>query len=267
MVCKNCKETFDDTKNYCPECGAKVIRNRLTLKALSAQFSEEFLSYDNKIFQTFIDLFKKPEVVIDTYVSGTRKKYIGVAQFFAIALTFVGLQVFLMTNFFEDLMTFEVPFMDNYDSMTKKQQEIFDNANKEMKSFNNFQSVFFVIAVPFSALSTWLSFIILGDRRYNFTEHLILNLYYSSQTIIVNVIIIIISFLLGINYFTISLYLLIFNFIYLFWVLYRIFKTSFLNTFAKFLLVTIFIFISYIFLMLFSAVAGVVFTFLSKSKI
>ena len=112
MECRNCAQEFENTKNYCPDCGARVIRNRLTAKALTTQFSEEFLSYDNKILKTFIDLFKAPETVINAYINGTRKKYIGVAQYFAISLSLVGLQVFLMNTIFKDALNFDLPFMD-----------------------------------------------------------------------------------------------------------------------------------------------------------
>ena len=69
MRCKNCQTKFLIESDFCYNCGAKVIRNRLTLKNLLNDFSEQFLNYDNKFLQTFIQLFKKPEVVIDGYIT------------------------------------------------------------------------------------------------------------------------------------------------------------------------------------------------------
>ena len=87
MNCKNCNLLISDKDNFCNSCGAKVIRNRLTIKSLFEDFSEQFLNYDNKFLQTFLHLFTKPEVVIDGYINGTRKKYVNVISYFAIALT------------------------------------------------------------------------------------------------------------------------------------------------------------------------------------
>lgn len=91
MQCQNCSTIITQNGNYCPNCGAKVIRNRITMRNLITDFSEEFLSFDNKFLKTFIDLFKKPEVVIGGYISGVRKKYVNAISYFAIALTITGL--------------------------------------------------------------------------------------------------------------------------------------------------------------------------------
>lgn len=85
MNCKNCNLLLSDKASFCSNCGAKVIRNRLTFKNLIEYFSEQFLNYDNKFLQTFIHLFTKPEVVIESYINGTRKKYVNVISFFAIS--------------------------------------------------------------------------------------------------------------------------------------------------------------------------------------
>jgi predicted amidophosphoribosyltransferase len=71
--CKNCHKPLNDSQNFCDECGAKIIHNRLTPKVLLQQVNEQFLSIDNKLLRTFIDLFKKPDNVINGYINGTRK--------------------------------------------------------------------------------------------------------------------------------------------------------------------------------------------------
>ena len=71
--CKNCESGLHYDVNYCSICGARVIRNRLTIRNLFGHFSEQFLNWDNKFLKTFIYLFKKPEDVIGSYISGTRK--------------------------------------------------------------------------------------------------------------------------------------------------------------------------------------------------
>lgn len=64
MDCKNCNTPLVENQNFCPVCGGKVIRNRLTIRNLFEHFSATFLNYDNKFLQTFICLFTKPEEII-----------------------------------------------------------------------------------------------------------------------------------------------------------------------------------------------------------
>jgi len=54
MNCKNCNITLTNEDNFCNNCGAKIIRNRITIRNLFETFSEQFLNYDNKFLQTFI---------------------------------------------------------------------------------------------------------------------------------------------------------------------------------------------------------------------
>ena len=99
MDCKNCQNSLSQKDDYCNVCGAKVIRNRLTVKNLWADFAEQFLNYDNKFLKTYLALFKKPEDVIGSYINGTRKKYVNVISYFAIAVTLSGIQLFILRKF------------------------------------------------------------------------------------------------------------------------------------------------------------------------
>ncbi len=107
MDCKNCHTPLSENADFCNSCGGKVIRNRLTIRNLFEHFTETFLNYDNQFLQTFIYLLKKPWDVIDTYISGTRKKYISPLSFFAISLTLSGVYLFVVQKYFMDY--FEMP--------------------------------------------------------------------------------------------------------------------------------------------------------------
>lgn len=240
MHCKNCNNTLRDTQKFCDECGAKVIQNRLKPKVLAQQVNEQFISIDNKFLRTFIDLFKHPETVIVGYINGTRKKYIDVLQYFAISLTLAGIQVFLMTTFFKEALEFSPEFMN---SMPKQE-------NNPMASFDTdfitkYQGLIYILGVPVSALATWIVYYIFGNRRFNFTEHLVLNLYYSAQIIIITAILSILFLVLGLNYLIVSSLVGLPTFIYLAYVLKKVFQEDFWNTFAKFLIVLFFYVIIY----------------------
>lgn len=237
MECKNCNTSLNSEQSYCFQCGAKVIKNRLTIKNLSADFSEQFLSYDNRFLKTFIDLAKQPEAVIESYINGTRKKYVNVIQYFAISLTLVGIQVFLMNTFFKEAMELD-PNMFGVAIDPKSQEH---NPFKDLKyeDFNNYQSLLYVLTIPFSAISTWLAYWVIGIRRYNFTEHTVINLYYSAQIIIVNAFLVITLLCFGVDFMLISYITTAVILIYFFYVLKRVFKTSFLEALGHFMLVMV----------------------------
>ena len=237
MDCKNCHKILNDTQNFCDECGAKVIHNRLTPKVLAHQINEQFISIDNKFLRTFIDLFKKPEAVIDGYIHGTRKKYIDVLQYFAISLTLAGIQVFLMQTFFKEALELSPELLEALESSPSQKNNPFIDGG-----FNDtakYQGLIYILTVPFSALATWLSYYFLGERTYNFTEHLVLNLYYSAQIIIITAVFSIIFLFFGLDYLIVYTIITLPTFLYLFYVLKRVFKDRFWEAFAKFLFVMV----------------------------
>ena len=234
MNCRNCNHSLTENQKYCDNCGAKVIQNRLTPRVIAHQVNEQFISIDNKFLMTFIDLFKKPEVVINGYVEGTRKKYIDVLQYFAISLTFAAVQVFLMTTFFKDALEFESEFLNQISQAPGNENNPL--INSDFESTSKYQGLIYIVSLPFSAFATWFAYYMVGDKRYNFTEHLVLNIYYSAQIIIVIAVVSIIFLLFGINYLLASMILTLPMFLYLAFVLYRVFKDSMWETFAKFLL-------------------------------
>lgn len=180
MECKNCSFQLQENDDYCNSCGAKVIRNRLTLKNLFEHFSEEFLNYDNRFLRTFIRLFKNPEDVIGGYIDGTRKKFINAVSYFAIAVTVSGFFYFVFLKFFPDALNFTT---DIY-NIDEEQAKITSDFTK---SIFEYQSFIFFLSIPVFALISRLIF--LKNKKYNFSEHLIINLYtYSHISLTVTVI-------------------------------------------------------------------------------
>ncbi|NRD19532.1 DUF3667 domain-containing protein [Winogradskyella eckloniae] len=236
MHCKNCNNTLRESQKFCDECGAKIIYNRLKPKVLVTQVNEQFLCVDNKFLRTFIHLFTQPEKVIVSYIDGTRKKYIDVLQYFAIALTLAGIQLFIMSTFFKESFDFQSGFVEGFNASSKSQE---DNPFKDLKvdTLNKYQSLIYIATVPFYAFGTWLTYYVLGQRKYNFTEHIVINLYYYGQVIILTAIIAIVLSIFGIDYMLIASILLLPTIAYLFFILKRIFKDKFWATLLRFIIV------------------------------
>ncbi|TAI49506.1 DUF3667 domain-containing protein [Flagellimonas allohymeniacidonis] len=227
MVCKNCDSSLRSDFSYCPNCGAKVIRNRLTIKNIWQDLSFQVFNLDNTLLKTFRHLFTSPEKVVESFVSGTRKKYMNPISYFAIAITLSGLLFFVLRRIYEVNLT--------GNSLT--------NANTPNLDFIfDYQGLLSYLIMPIYALLTWLLF--LDKNKLNYTEHLVANSYTTAQASFVQVMICLPLFgLFKIPYDIFNWLFLVLIVIYQFIVFGRIHGTSIMNTFLRGL--------AYLFLMVF----------------
>lgn len=217
MNCKNCKTELLELDDYCKSCGGRVIRKRLTFKNLFSHLSETFFNYDNKLLRTFICLFKIPEDVIAGYIDGVRKKYINPISFFGLALTLSGLSIFILKKFYIDY----IDFSGFYDGLNVP-EDFMSNTTSNSLEYN---SLIYAFLIPLFALLSWIVFI---NRKYNFTEHVIIYLYsISLWTIILVFLVQFVLFFIPDEYFFFSLLSWPMMFLYHCYILKRIFKLSF----------------------------------------
>jgi len=166
MKCKNCEANLRTDFSYCPNCGGKVIRNRITVKNLWVDILDRYFNLDNTFIRTFVHLFTKPEVVIEGYIQGLRRKYLNPISYLGIALTLSGLIVFLMTKSM-DSMDFDIFNIGDVETTTVVQRKMMD-------SFMDFQALVFVLFIPLMATAGWLCF---EEKKYNFAERTTIFMY------------------------------------------------------------------------------------------
>lgn len=225
MNCKNCNTNLSSDSDYCNKCGGKIIRNRLTIRNLFQHFSETFLNYDNKFLQTVKNLFVKPEDVIGSYVDGTRKKYINPISFFAISLTISGVYLLIFKKFFYNYMDASSLYQD------ENMRRMFDASKDTIFEYNSF---FYFILIPALAL---ISLIVFYNKKYNYTEHVVIYLYTMSLTSIVSSVISLIVLLSVPKYFLwIGISLNLISILFHCYLLKRVFKLKTSELSLKFLL-------------------------------
>ena len=164
MNCKNCEGSLRTDYSYCSNCGAKVIRNRLTIKNLWYDVTERFFNVDNTFLKTFLHLFSKPEVVVDSYVKGVRKRYLNPIAYFTIALTLSGILLYILKKFFLKDIDFSV---------------LGDSGNPElgtkiMNAAFDFSTFIFALYIPVIACISWVSF---NKINYNLSEFFVSAIY------------------------------------------------------------------------------------------
>ena len=176
MECKNCRESLEDADKFCHACGAKVIRNRLTIRNIWADFCEQFLNYDNRFLKTFVGVLTQPQVVIGEYLNGTRKKYVNVLSYFALAITLSGIQIFVIRKFFPEALDLSEFVPGNVPKESLEMDWVYD-----------YMSIIALINLPVYGLIAKLTFI--GLKKFNYTEHLVIMTYLVAQFSILNTVI------------------------------------------------------------------------------
>ncbi|WP_350287675.1 DUF3667 domain-containing protein [uncultured Croceitalea sp.] len=208
MNCKTCGNSLRSDFGYCPSCGAKIIKNRLTLKNVWEDLSFQVFNLDNTFLKTFKHLFTKPEIVIEGFIHGARKKYMNPISYFAIAITLSGLMFFVLRNIYD------VNLMQNSFSNVK---------TPNMSFIFDYQGLLSYLLMPVYALMTWVLF--LDKPILNFTEHLVANAYITGQVSFVQVLICIPLFgFFDIRYDLFNWCFLLFSVVFQFYAFKRIFK-------------------------------------------
>ncbi|WP_421806720.1 DUF3667 domain-containing protein [Flagellimonas sp.] len=208
---------------YCPACGAKVIRNRITIKNLWTDFLERYFNLDNTFIRTVVHLTTTPEVVIEGYLQGIRRKYLNPISYMGIAITLSGLIVFLMVKS-GDAMNFD---MLNNNVSTRYQEKLMD-------FILDYQALIFLLFVPMMTIAGWLCF---DQKRYNFAERTIIFMYaLAHYSLVIFLPSIIVLFFIPEQYFIFSFIGILFMVVYTTYVIIRISKSRGVALIARLLL-------------------------------
>lgn len=261
MLCKNCNTKLNTNHNFCYECGAKVITQKITFKNVMENFSAQFFNYDNKFLKTFLDLTIKPEKVIAGYLDGLRKRYINVIQYLAISLTITGLHFFILTTFFEnpfDIQASQFGIPKNIPNPNSV-EEYFSKTSEFMSKYI---SIIYILSIPISAIGSWLAYRIY-DKRYNYTEHIIINTYYAAHYLIATAVLAIVFVTFGASYANFSTISFFLAFIYFWYVLKRVYKIPWLESIAYIFVHGVFYFVILLLFLILSVLIGFVYALIT----
>ncbi|NHN25993.1 DUF3667 domain-containing protein [Flavobacterium jejuense] len=219
MECKNCQNQLTTNQKFCPECGGKVIVNRITFKTISAEILDKFFNIDNKFYQTFLTLLKQPQEVINGYVEGKRVKYFNPISYFAFALTLSGLYFYLIQKGFIDYSKMMEATVASYDNETQKEMAL--KINSYIAEYSNVMAVLFIpVYVLFSKI------LFSKCKDYNWAEHFIINIYLYSEATIITTIVLLFSAINSKLIVTINMLMFLFQMFYFAYAFKKIFGLS-----------------------------------------
>ncbi len=182
--CKNCQENLTNISNFCPNCGAKIVNERISVKSLWTSFAKDFFGWDNKYLFTLKSLLLYPERVFNSYINGVRKRYVSPFIFLAIG-TALAMLIFnqYATEYIElskaisekefELIGEQFESSIDMETFEKEKEEQVKMSEETQGTILKFFNLFTFFLIPFY---TSIAYLVFG-KRYNYAEHLVIACY------------------------------------------------------------------------------------------
>jgi len=235
MKCRNCETELNG--NYCHACGQSANIRQINLLFVLHQLRDGIFQVDRGFFYTAKELFLRPALTLDNYLTGKRIRYFKPVSYVMILGT-----VFALLNHWLQL--------DDI-SDTKLVTDSIKTAYADAQEWINTRyTLFSFLLIPFFALSFYLFF---RKEKYNFFEHLVINTYLIGQQFLIHIILIPVIWIGGViaGFNLVGLFM----FIYTVWVYQQLFSNKSLVIrliksvcayIIGFLMVTVFLVLIYI---------------------
>lgn len=249
MNCKNCNEILESDAHFCDNCGAKVIKNRISLRFLLGELFAS-MGFESLYFTTLKGMFFTPHGVIKEYLEGVRKRYVNPFAYLALG---AALALIIFNYFSEDYLKVQATF--NKDQI----EELKKTANKDLSAIKNITEKDFIklkgkqesakaqlnfieswsqfllryfnlaafLFLPFYALVSKLTYY----KPHNYGEHIVINAYIQGTTMYVTIICFLLSMVIHPRFFSISI---VFVTLYYLYTLGKLYSYSFKKSVIKF---------------------------------
>ncbi len=181
--CLNCNAPLSATQKFCSECGQKTALKRVNLHDVLHDAIHYFTHADKGIFTLLKSLVVQPGLVAKEYIEGKRKKHFPPLNFFLIVAA-VYIVIGGVTSKYSSSSLQRNTRINSYTSAPKKtmsdnpqQAESIKRMEKMAKIgrfFSKYSNYVAMLAAPLISFLIWLLYF---KGRYNFTEHLVANLY------------------------------------------------------------------------------------------
>ncbi|QBN20433.1 DUF3667 domain-containing protein [Flavobacterium nackdongense] len=178
MNCLNCNS--ETTGSYCYNCGQKTSTTRFSFKHIfKTDIANKFYSFfKNDLFFTLKELATRPGFSVREYIEGKRVNHMNYMSLYLL-LSAAGI------------------FLDKYAKVTEAVLNTNDDDSaKAISKYYEFvrdnPKTFIFITIPVVSVFTFLFF---KKSKFNFSEHLIMNVYKASAVLVITKIVTLLSIL------------------------------------------------------------------------
>ncbi|RAR48949.1 DUF3667 domain-containing protein [Flavobacterium lacus] len=248
MSCKNCQKLLLAEDKFCSNCGAQVVTQKLTVKKVIHEFSERYLSFDNKFLSTYKTLFTHPEWVVNGYLEGLRVRYVNPITYLIIAVTLSGISIYLIKRgYFGEI---------DFKSMQGNDKIPFD-MKEYMNTIYDYNSVMVFLSIPLLAFISKIVFF--NYKQFNYAEHNLIYFYTYSQSSISVLLMIPFLLFLKIEFYYYSILTFTFLLVYHCFALKRIFNLTGKQLIKKTLLFLLMLTLLYIIFIIIAAILMIIY--------
>ena len=195
-TCLNCQCSVTDDSNFCPNCGAPLIKSRLSTKEVFLELFDVIFLWNKTFFKTLGVLLIHPSRVYRFYIDGGRNKYMN--PLFYLLLCFFIYQIYISIT--DQELFFISGMKGSFEGYSEGASyggvsdvpELDTSVNK----LNRYSKILFFLLLPIIALcSKW----VFKSKQLNYAEHMSVCSYMLGQIIIISLIVSGFSLLVNIN--------------------------------------------------------------------
>lgn len=95
--CLNCGAKFDESYNFCPNCGQENDHNKASFSTLVGDFFQNYFSLDSKFSNSLLPFFFQPGYLTKKYIAGKRASFVHPVRLYLV-LSLVFFFVFSMVS-------------------------------------------------------------------------------------------------------------------------------------------------------------------------
>ncbi len=216
MICKNCGNSY--TGNYCNKCGQSTGVDKIDGKHFLYALSNSILQIDRGMFFTIKELFVRPGKMIQDYLRGKRVCHIRPLSYILLVAT-----IYAIITMLADKNTYLGDALSGITASLAHEGKDPSPLIPILDWMGNNYAYATLLFIPFYSLASYLAFI---KSKYNYFEHLILNIYVAAQQTVLFIVFTIISAFVSSEYAFLEIIPLILAGMFAFWAYMQVFDTK-----------------------------------------
>lgn len=196
-TCLNCQCSVTENNNFCPNCGAPLVKTRSGTKEVLLELFDVIFLWNKTFFKTLGVLLIHPSRVYRFYIDGGRNRYMN--PLFYLLLCFFIYQLYITIT---DQQLFFISGMEgSFEGFAEgashaRGSEVPVADTSVFDKLNRYSKILFFLLPPIIALcSKW----VFKSKQLNYAEHLSVCSYMLGQIIIISLFVSGFSLLLNIN--------------------------------------------------------------------
>ncbi|MCG8577828.1 MAG: DUF3667 domain-containing protein [Flavobacteriales bacterium] len=243
IECKNCRNKFQG--KFCNNCGQQSNTKRINFSYLLDQISNSLLQLEHGFFFTIKELFTRPGHSIREFIEGKRKRH-----FKPLAFVLITSSIYLIAAYFADNTTYlEESFSGIAEGIESTNKKYSLSRTKNILNWLSTHSDYAtLVLLPLFSFASVISF---ARFKYNFVEHLILNIYITGQQTLIFIVFILLNFVIDDPDNWLQVIASWISTLCIFWTFFQFFNTK--KTISKLLLTVLtgFLYYTFIFIIMF----------------